>query len=175
MSSGSAVFLAFSSSRSLFSPFPSVSPSSLGRTPRALRTGLNVHLPGSMSRGSGVRAIGQQGCRLAGDGEFLISGNDGDLGGGAGRGDDPSGPGWRIVQHRVYDDAEPVQAVGDGGAQRGIVLPHTGGEGQHIKSTQDRQICTDIVLQPVHIHLERQLGILVARGTALLQLPKSLT
>jgi hypothetical protein len=93
----------------------SLSTLSPGCTPRAPRTELKVHLPGSMWRESGIRAIGQQGCRLAGDGEFLISGNDGDLGGGAGRGDDPGGPGLRIVQHRVDDDAEPVQAVGDGG------------------------------------------------------------
>jgi hypothetical protein len=88
------------------------------------------------------------------------------------RGDDPCRPGWSLVQLVIHGQTEPVQALDHGSPQGGVVLAHPGGEGEHIQPAENGQVRADVVLEPVHVHLESELGRFITGRPPLLQLPE---
>src|SRR6478735_3632990 len=115
-------------------------------------------------------ALPDQLGRLPCDGELLVGRHDGDDDRRRVGRDDArlvrAGP----VASPVDRDAEPLQAVGDGRAQGDAVLTDAGGEDEDVDAAEDREVGTDVVLEPVHDDVEGQTRIGVTRGQPVLEL-----
>ena len=80
--------------------------------------------------------------------------------------DHPRDLGACVVEFWIHLEAEAIETVHHRRPQRRVVLPDAGGEAEHIEPTEECQVRAEIVLEPMDVHLERQLRRLIAGRTA---------
>ena len=69
-------------------------------------------------------------------------------------------------------DAQRRHAGKGVASHRRVVLPHPRGEGDDVGRTEQRQVCADVLAQPVDVHVVGQLRCLVPGFDALVQHPE---
>ena len=67
-------------------------------------------------------------------------------------------------------ESEALESVHHRGSQCRVVLPDASCEAEQIEPAEEDRVRAEVVLEPMDVHLERQLSRLVARTPPLLQL-----